>query len=428
MRRLPRPAWENIESVLRTLESASLGPEGLPEGAAGVDALLLGAARKDLLAFLGKLFTLFGMRLASGLHSVRPVQIMTALGWTVASECYVPKQPSVLRKALGIRAKATAAARDAAERCGALCGSFREGADMLLRLTGIRVSVSKLRKMTLAFGKACAAEQDAPAPDVRHYKGRPPAAAKPVDRTLFCMADGGSANCCKADTEGVKGKDGGEAGTRQIRVGVLGEYAWLDKDGRPLPWEESFSYLVSGENIEAFTALIKKHGLARGSGTAARMLCLADGEPALERSLRDAFPHALFANDFSHASGHLSACCLALGLGEAPAAKEYRFCRGLLYRVGAESVVRRIRRLYADRLESSPEALKELLYLEKRKDNMRYGWLRKNGYYIGSGHVEAAVRVLVVRRCKQAGMHWRHANAVRMAAIHARYRSHPKAS
>jgi len=59
---------------------------------------------------------------------------------------------------------------------------------------------------------------------------------------------------------------------------------------------------------------------------------------------------------------------------------------------------------------------------------MRYGWLRKNGYYIGSGHVEAAVRVLIVRRCKQAGMHWRHANAVFMAAIHARYRSRPKAS
>jgi hypothetical protein len=36
--------------------------------------------------------------------------------------------------------------------------------------------------------------------------------------------------------------------------------------------------------------------------------------------------------------------------------------------------------------------------------------------------------VLVVRRTKQAGMHWRLANAVRMAAIHARYRSRPNAA
>jgi len=33
-----------------------------------------------------------------------------------------------------------------------------------------------------------------------------------------------------------------------------------------------------------------------------------------------------------------------------------------------------------------------------------------------------------VRRCKQAGMHWRHVNAVFMAAIHACYRSHHKAA
>ena len=104
------------------------------------------------------------------------------------------------------------------------------------------------------------------------------------------------------------------------------------------------------------TPLVKKHGLSRGSGSAPRMLCLADGEPALEDSLRDAFPHALFVNDFAQASDHL------------------------------------------------------------------------HGYYIGSGHVEAAVRVLIVRRCKQAGMHWRHANAVRMAAIHAHFRSHRKAT
>ena len=358
---------------------------------------------------------------------MRTVQLLTALGWVEASEHYVPKRPSPLREALKIKDKATAAARDASERCGALCGSFREGADALQRLTGMGVSVSKLRKMTLAFGEACTVAQEVPTLDVRRYGQRPSTAVTPVERTLFCMADGGSANCCKADTQEVKGKNG-EAGTRQIRAAVFGEYAWLDKRGRPVPWEESFSYLVSGESIDKVTPLIKRHGLARGSGTAPRMFCLADGELALEDALRDAFPHALFVNDFAHASDHLHDCCLALGLGEEPAAKEYRFCRGLLYRIGAQSVSRRLRRLYPEQLEASEQALTHLLYLEKRKENMRYGWFRKNGYYIGSGHVEAAVRVLIVRRCKQAGMHWRHANAVRMAAIHAHYRSHRKAA
>ena len=54
---------------------------------------------------------------------------------------------------------------------------------------------------------------------------------------------------------------------------------------------------------------------------------------------------------------------------------------------------------------------------------MRYGWLRKHGYYISSAHAEAAARILVARRCKQAGMHWRHENAARVCAIIARLRS-----
>ena len=417
----------NIVAVLRDLEAAPCGAGGVPEGAEDADMRLLEAARKDLLEFLGLLFTLFGTRSGEGCHSVRSVQLLTALGWAEVSERYVPRRPSSLRKGLRIKGKATAAARDAAERCGALCGSFREGADTLLRLTGMCVSVSKLRKMSLVFGEACVAAQEEPAPDVRRYAHRPATAASPVARTLFCMADGGSANCCKADTQEVEGKNG-EAGTRQIRAAVFGEYAWLDRRGRPVPWAESFSYLVSGDSIDKVTPLIKTHGLARGSGTAPRMLCLADGEPALEDSLRDAFPHAQFVNDFAHASDHLHDCCLALGLEEKAANKEFRYCRGLLYRLGAQSVSRRLRCLHPERLKASESALGHLLYLEKRMQNMRYGWFRKNGYYIGSGHVEAAVRVLIVRRCKQAGMHWRHVNAVRMSAIHAHYRSHRTAT
>ena len=64
-----------------------------------------------------------------------------------------------------------------------------------------------------------------------------------------------------------------------------------------------------------------------------------------------------------------------------------------------------------------------LNYLDKRRENMRYGWLRKNGYYISSCHIEAAARILVARRCKQAGMHWRLKNAARVCALIAKIRS-----
>ena len=42
---------------------------------------------------------------------------------------------------------------------------------------------------------------------------------------------------------------------------------------------------------------------------------------------------------------------------------------------------------------------------------------------VSSCHIEAAARILVARRCKQAGMHWRHHNAACVCAIIARLRS-----
>ena len=43
---------------------------------------------------------------------------------------------------------------------------------------------------------------------------RAPEGSKELQRTLVGMADGTNAPCVKADTKGVKGKAGGEAGSR----------------------------------------------------------------------------------------------------------------------------------------------------------------------------------------------------------------------
>jgi hypothetical protein len=290
------------------------------------------------------------------------------------------------------------------------------------------ISVSKLRAMTLEYGSICLYKQENPVRDVRAYPERAPNGGETKTvRTLFCMLDGTGTPCTKKDTANIKGKQG-EAGTRQVRVMMFGEYEWLDKNGRPSPFKNSFSYAVSGDEISKVTGLIRKLGVARGYGTAPRMQCVADGETALEKSLRDAFPNAVFTNDFMHACSYLYACCENLGLTEIGTGKEYRFLRGLLYRWGASSVIKRLENRYAEPLEKSPEAKKALNYIRKRERNMQYGQLRRDGLFIASGHIEAAARVIVVRRCKQAGMHWRHQNAIRISSIIAHLRSVARSS
>lgn len=423
-RRRPRPAFVHIEAVLRAIESGPVDAEGFPVHLKDLDEHLAVAAVRDLRALLAEVLSRFGGRKTAGAHAYRTRQVLTSFGWIPVRVAYIRKAgTAAFLTALGVTARCTAAARDRVVRCAVLCGSFAEGRGMLERLTGIHISVSKVRALALAYGEQCLRWQEQALPDVRSYPARTSREGETKTvRTLFCMLDGTGAPCTKKDTVESQGKQG-EAGTRQIRVAVFGEYEWLDEQGRPAPFEKSFSYAVSGAEIAEVTGLVRKLGVARGYGTVARMQCVADGEDALEKALRDAFSEAIFTNDFIHACEHMHTCCENLGLGDGAMRKEYRFLKGLLYRIGATAVIKRLETKYAVALTASPTAEKELDYIRKRKENMCYGRLRKDGLFIASGHVEAAARVLVVRRCKQAGMHWRHANAIRISAILAHLRS-----
>jgi hypothetical protein len=423
-RSLPRPALTHIDAVLRAIACGPTDGEGFPGALKDLDRQLAVAVVRDMRALLSAILSHLGGRQTAQAHSYRTRQILTCFGWIPVRYAYVRQAgAAALLSALGVVARSTATARDQVVRCAALCGSFAEGRGLLGRLTGLDISVSKLRKMALAYGEQCLQAQEVAAPDVRVYATRTPKDGETeTARTLFCMLDGTGAPCTKQDTAGIKGKHG-EAGTRQIRVILFGEYGWLDKKGRPVPFSGSFSYAVSGAEIADVTGLVRKLGIARGCGTVTRMQCIADGEEALEKALRDAFPDANFTNDFIHACGHLHICCEHLGLSADATGREYRFLRGLLYRSGAAAVIKRLETRFAEPLRVAPEAGKALDYIRKRKQNMCYGQLRKNGFFIASGHVEAAARILVVRRCKQAGMHWRHQNAIRISAILAHLRS-----
>ena len=48
----------------------------------------------------------------------------------------------------------------------------------------------------------------------------------------------------------------------------------------------------------------------------------------------------------------------------------------------------------------------EITYLEFNQQRMQYGTFRQQGYFIGSGVIEAGCKSVVGQRCKLSGMHW----------------------
>ena len=48
----------------------------------------------------------------------------------------------------------------------------------------------------------------------------------------------------------------------------------------------------------------------------------------------------------------------------------------------------------------------ELHYFDHNIERMQYGTFRKNGFFIGSGVIEAGCKTVIGQRCKQSGMFW----------------------
>ena len=83
-----------------------------------------------------------------------------------------------------------------------------------------------------------------------------------------------------------------------------------------------------------------------------------------------------------------------------------------------ELLVQRLREIAAEHAHSSPGLTKEILieaeYFATNADRMRYPTFREQGFFVGSGVIEAGCKSIAGARLKRSGMFWtvRGANAV----------------
>lgn len=325
--------------------------------------------------------------------------------------------------------KATRTVRTAIARAGAQLGSFAEASRFLGDVTYLPVSAGTVRKATLRAGakteNAWKKKKTERTPAAVPSK-RPAPGAVRVEPTVAVSIDGTGVPCVKADTRGAAGKDGQTAHTRELKVMWAAWYEYVDKYGRPLP-DPSRTYMrvTSGPASEAEAKLLVLAEMA-GYGKAARTQFVGDGAVWIENMHDSSFFESEKTVDFYHACGYLHTLISAV----APAGRTGQMFgkyRKMLMTKSGGHVCDTFRKRHADSIGNLPEeAAKALRYLETRRDAMNYGWLAKNGYYLGSGCIESACRYLVAARCKQAGMHWRIKNAVRIATLRATIRSHMK--
>ena len=138
-----------------------------------------------------------------------------------------------------------------------------------------------------------------------------------------------------------------------------------------------------------------------------KIVKVADGAIDNWTFLSDELPRGHEIVDFFHALEHAGAVLRAL-LGS----KDHPEYEPRLHRWADRLLEDEVEKLIAEtRQEASTvgraEAVEEELgYFVRNVSRMQYGTFRQQGFFIGSGVIEAGCKTVIGSRCKQSGMFW----------------------
>lgn len=226
--------------------------------------------------------------------------------------------------------------------------------------------------------------------------------------TMYICIDGTGVPVVKAETVNRRGKhQGGEAKTREVKLGCVFTQTTVDEKGYPVRDEHSTSYVGAIETTEAFGNRIYAEALGRGLERTQKVCVIGDGAPWIWNIAEEHFYGAIQIIDLYHAREHYWNAARAVLRGDQGKLKQWAEKRRQELDQGkVEKVIEALQRLQVSTEEEKETVEGEIAYFEKNRERMRYGDFRRQGLFVGSGVVEAGCRTVIGQRLKQSGMHW----------------------
>lgn len=234
-------------------------------------------------------------------------------------------------------------------------------------------------------------------------------------QVLYLSSDGTGVPMRRAELKGIKGKQSdGSAHTREAKLGCVFTQTRTDEKGEPVRDHASTSYVGTFEDCRGAGILLAQEARRRGYGSAKQVVYLGDGAPWVWENARINFPGAVEVLDFYHASEHLGSLAQGLWGSGTPEAKDTqsRWCHQLkasdssAITAEAEAALKSATTDTTHSPEQRATVQREIDYFKTHAQRTRYGEYRRQGWFIGSGVVEAGCKTVVGRRLKQSGMFW----------------------
>jgi hypothetical protein len=336
-------------------------------------------------------------------YGQRPKTVLLSLGWITLRRTYLYSAQREqgrfpLDSALGLVESYCPEVVRWVCRAAALAGSYQAASQDLQTYAGLDIDPRQIQRL---IGQV--------APAMEGWRGAQEPVFNPTAGDILCVGtDGTGAPMRRRHLRGRKGKQGGRARTREVKLGAVFTHRQPDKpDQRPERDYGSTTYLAAIVSAEEFGPCLRAEAIRRGMAKAKAVVFLGDGAVWVWRLARLNFPDAICILDYYHACEHLNLLSATLyGEGSALARRRYRLWRKWLLKDKITDVIAQAKTDLPTQKQTRKLARKQIAYFVRNQPRMRYQTFRQAGYFIGSGVVEAGCKVVVGQRLKQSGMLW----------------------
>ena len=341
-------------------------------------------------------------------HADRRCEVLSVFGpVTLARDYYHPPGPEggfPLDRVLGLIGGCTPGAARMLGRTAAQL-PYLESRQQLQELAGITVEPSQIQRLVQLLG-----------PPAQARLVELPGPARQAVPEFYVSVDGTGVPMIRAELEGHRGRGpDGQAHTREIKLAALFTQTTRDAEGDPIRDPQSTTYLASFVSSDLFGGLVRQAALARGLAQAGRVIFLGDGAAWVWEIARTCFPQAVLILDYYLASQHVVALARAI-YPEAGTAQNWAVrWQSLIYDSELDVLLSEARAA-ADPAPTET-VQRELDYLERNRARMDFRHYREQGWFIGSGVVEAGCKRVIGQRLKQSGMFWRETGATAVASL-----------
>jgi hypothetical protein len=291
---------------------------------------------------------------------------------------------------------------------GADESSYQKAENHLLETGGIEVSARQIQRVVQRVGEPAQAWQE--------REAQPGGTAVP---TMYVSGDASGVAMRKEELEGRAGKqEDGSAKTRMANLGCVFTQHKTDAEGHPVRDYQSTTYVSTLGPLDEFGPLLRQEAIRRGLALALQVVLLIDGAAGLAKMGRLCFSSAIQIVDFYHALEHAGKVLAALLGG-----KEHPDYKTRLRRWAKQLLQDQVEKLIAQTRQEcagKPQARAveaELGYFVNNVGRMQYGTFRRQGFFIGSGVIEAGCKTVIGSRCKQSGMFWGKKGAENVLAL-----------